>query len=728
MKMLIPFAAALLIAAPVRAESVPGETLLSYFQANCRQGEWTTSAMADSRALIETLRVLVQSEDCKSLGGAISNLNLLNTQLAGLQALNTTQQQIASLDSREQTLMVQLSQSSDPLVIEGLNTSLREVQLERAGLMGVQRHQEEWNGPSKLVLMNGMVQLANTTFSQIAANQLCLRKNPSILNAAAGVMSAVGSAAVFVNPALGLGLTAGGSLLGATLEGVRHGELNTDIRRIADNSIAMNAYRCAMDTMTAKWCQMRDAESLLRFKAEQRNRRPETSGLEDAIRLSDREIPRFIDFLERVRNGVSPGNTADASRQNAVLMRETSVRINRTRGLGAIDDRRQVYESTPVSARWDLIRTLVESLAPRSNPGSSNEEHGGPLSEVLPNGYAQFFLLGIPDTPDLQNAFGYISLSQWYSGPNRPTDFKPTLDSVKERFLAWMQLGEDRVNQELSVIRNPDPLGTLSGAYENRNNPWRISLMDSVLNLIAFLEKNPPGERDYAFRRIYAETLATLREIHRIIDAAVLSEQVLSETPLEQIYSLAQLKYGTVVYSARLEMIVRISLLALLETAPPSDQVLVAQLLAANRFTDTIKRMNGLTSPTEIQRDIQRGQSITYSNMDAFVEIFGENLSRMISRLKREESRLTGQAAELKRKDRAELCFLLLGAEKTRFNVATANCSGLQLQGSFGAPSSITITAETFRKPMAERACVYQDHFRNALIYETRNGLTKRRR
>lgn len=713
----------------VHAEPVPGEILLNYFQSNCRQGEWTSSALADSRALIETLRALVASEDCKSLGGAISNLNLLNSQLVSLQSLTSTQQQISSLDSKEQLLLVQLTQSNDPVVIESLNTSLRDVQLERAGLVGIQTNQEEWKGPSQLQVMTGVVQLANTTFNQIAANPLCLQKNPSILNAAAGVMSAVGAATTFVNPALGLGLTAGASILGSTLEGLRQGNLNRDIRRIADNSTAGMAYKCALETMSSKWCQMRDAQSLLNFKAQERSRRPVSDELAAAIRLNDREIPRILDFFEKIRSGVIPTNTSDAERQNHVLEREFIVRSAKAKGVALVEEKRAIYDASTDAAKLSLIFNIVKELAPGnsfSGPSSGSSSVSNPLFEVRNSGYAPFALLGVPDDASIRSDFGYYNVDSWPIA-NRPPGFKPTLDQVKQNFLDWIELGEQLVNQELGVVLQPDPLQTLSSAYDRLGNPWKISFIDSLDNLIRFLEKNPPKERDRAFRKVFSETLASLKEIKRIAEDAVLTQSLENETPIEEIYNLAQLKYGTVVFQTRLEMIVRVALLELFETSPQQDQVLVAQLLAANRFTETIRKMNGLESLTDIQNDIMRGQVITYDNLNSFVEIFGKNINKMLSRLKSEESRLTGKAAELKRHSRAELCFLLLGAEKARFYIYPGYCEGLKLKGNFGAPDSITITEATFREEMPLRACHYQDYFRNGKLYDLRNSKRKKK-
>ena len=85
MKMkMFPLAIAL-VCFPALAEETPGQNLLSYFSANCRtQGEWTRAALADSTALIEALKSIASDADCKSVGGAVAQLGLLNQQLSNL--------------------------------------------------------------------------------------------------------------------------------------------------------------------------------------------------------------------------------------------------------------------------------------------------------------------------------------------------------------------------------------------------------------------------------------------------------------------------------------------------------------------------------------------------------------------------------------------------------------------------------------------------------------------
>lgn len=712
------FLLGILISLKVLAEPIPGTTLLEFFRSNCNESEWTQAALGESMAIIQTLNGLAEDPDCKSLGGAVANLNALNSQLTGLQSLNTAQEQIAMLDSQEQELMVQLSGSSDPLVIESISTSLRTIQLNRASYIGQEGYQSQLMSPGKLQLMSGVVQLANITMSQLAANQRCLKKNPGLLNAAAGITSAVGAAAVFVNPALGFGLTVGSTLMGATLENIRVGGIYADVRRLADNTVAPQAYKCALKSMTDRWCQMRDAEVMVKFKIDHRRPDPQNPALPSAIGLSDREIPRVIEFFDRIRSGVVPSTTPDASRLNSVLLREYMVRSFKANGIALIEEKRPIYEAAITrDDKWLAIRNIVNVLAPGFT-GAMTTGHGvttSPMFEVKSEGYAPFFLVGVKDGQDLIQNGTYIRLDSW----QRPATHELSLDDLKANFNLWVDQAERLVNQEMGQVLQPDEDFTLANAYDPLGNPWKISFMQSLGNIIAFLEKNPPSETNAPFRKIFMRTLTSLREIRDIVENAANSNSVILEaSAIEQIYAKAQLKYGVTVMQMRLDLIVRVSLLQYLQSSPPEDQVLVAQMLAATRFNDSIKRFNGLENTTRTLSEIKNAKRITLQNLNAFVDIFGENINKTLARWKSEERNSGSTAAELARNSRTEMCFLLLGADKSRYSIHTGYCDGVQLASEVGGPSTVVLSPDTFRQDVSKRACMYPDFFRANKIYE----------
>jgi len=697
------------------AANIPGEDLLGYFSSNCRtQGEWTRAALSDSRALIETLRAVAQDPDCKTVAGSITQLEILNSQLNNVQNLNSTQVQVSILNSKEQELLLQLSQTADQNIQGDINSKLRDLQVQRAALFGNQSNSIETTGTDKAQILMGIVQTANSAFNQIVGNQKCLQKNGSLLKSATSLISAVGATAVSVNPALGLGLSAGSAFLGQTIEGVRQSTSFWKIRRISNNSIAFEAYKCALETMSERWCQMKDAESFLKFKASQRQRPIENTTLASAIRLNDREIPVLLEWLTKIRAGVTPTTTADAGRQSLVFQREAVLRSLEANGIGLIEENRALYNSyTDLNERWSFLRSLIITLIPSVAPNNIKN----PLYDVIPVGYTPYFLINLPDDASIRNNQGtYLDFNAW----PKPSALNPTLDLVKEKYLEWIQKTRIRINQELTQVLQPDALQTLSSAFERSGNRWKLSPMDSLKGIINFLKQNPPQD-NHSFGRLYDSTLQKLNQIYEIIQNAVFNAdtEVSMASPVEQIYELTQLKYGTVVMQARLEMIIRVALTELLQSSTPQDQVLVAQLLAAERFTETLSRMSGTDNLALIRADINRAQPITISNLNSFNEVFGKNIHRMLKKLKKEEDNAAGSIAKAKRYARTEMCFLILSVPDLKNKIDTSLCEGLSFDPVLAdGPESDVLSASTFSKDFNDRACVYRDFFRKSKIFE----------
>ncbi len=707
---------ALLFTTCVLAEAIPGSELLSYFSSNCRtQGEWTRSALADSKALIETLRSLSQDPDCRSLSGSISQLEILSQQLTSVQNLDSQQVQIATLNSKEQELLIQLSQTSEVSVQSDINGKLRDLQLQRAAIEGSINNKSQFNGPDKVQLLMGIVQTANSSFSQIVGNQTCLKKNGNILKSATSIVSAIGATVSVANPALGLGLSAGSAFLGQTIEGIRQSTNSWQIRRISNNSVAFEAYKCALETMSERWCQMKDAESFLNFKATFRQRTLENSSLASAIRLNDREIPVLLEWLTKVRAGVTPTTTADAGRQSNVFNRDAVLRSLEAYGIGLIEENRALYNSySDLNDRWGFLRSLIVTLIPSVAPNNVKN----PLYDVIPVGYTPYFLLNLPDDASIRtNQGAYQDFNAW----SKPSGFNPTLDLVKEKYIEWVQKTRIRVNQELAQVLQPDALQTLSSAYERSGNRWKISPMDSLKGIITFLKDHPPRGENDQFSRLYESTIKKFTEVYEITQNAVINIETegFTGSPVEQIYEITQLKYGTVVIQARLDMVIRLALMDLIQNSTPEDQVLVAQLLAAERFTETLSKMSGTDNLALIKADINRAQPITISNLSSFNDAFGKNIHRILKKIKKEEIESSGSIAKAKRYARTEMCFLLLAVPDLKNKIDTELCEGLKFTPVIpGGPESVTLSTDTFKKDFNDRSCVYRDYFRRSKIYE----------
>ncbi|MBA2405790.1 MAG: hypothetical protein H0V66_13525 [Bdellovibrionales bacterium] len=738
---------ALLISIPSFAEEIPGKTLLSYFAGSCKSSStWTQAAIADSEALIKTLNAMTADPDCASAAGAISQLNNLSAQVAVYDKLNDVKNSEAAYNAEEQQLLIQLTKTTDVGVIADINAALRNLQIQRAKLLSNERAAEKLSGADKVTVLGQIAMSANSSFQQITSNQKCIDKHPNLLTSATSIVAGVGSAVTLVNPAIGIAMTAGSTFVRVAVEGIKSSRNARRVRNISDDTISFEAYSCALESMSDRWCQMVDADSFLKFKSEHRRDDQTNPGLAQAISLNDREIPIILDWLNKVRNGVAPRTTADAGRRETVLTRELIVRAKSDHGLSLLEQNRKTYDSLagkPDDQQYKFLRTLISTLAPQGGGmGSSGPSVRDPLDDIYADMYSPYYLIGLnEDDPRIrENCQDICPFSSW----PKPSSVVVTLDSVKAKYQAWIDRATDLVNRELSEVQQPDPLQTLSSA-NMESEPWMITPLDAFQTIADFLEKNPPGPRQGDFKKLYADTLAKLRKIHdtatvaiatgqmaapALCDAPICSENgcaqpvcVLQLSPIEEIYDTAQLKYGIVVLQARLELIVRLSLLEYIKSSPEEDQILLAQLLASDRFYQTISSMNGTTSYARLREDIKKGKAYTMKNLEHFMDIFGHNINRTLRTLRQEELRTRDRdEAQANRDLRTQMCFLVLGAVNVADHIDISLCSGLKMNATeTGGPESITINAKTFTKDLGQRACTYREFFRESDIYQKWN-------
>jgi hypothetical protein len=723
---------ALIFSATSFASPIPGQVLLDVFSATCpSNGEWTQAALNDSRSLMAVIDAISKDEDCKSLGGALVQLSSLTEQVNQLASLSESKKQIAAYDAQERDLLMQISQSTNQLDIDNMNMNLRSIQMGRAGLIGRENAQRELDGTNTTLALSRAVQVADASFAQIAANQRCLEKAPGMLTTATGLVSSIGTAVATINPALGLGLTAGSSFVRSAVDQFRIGAFNRRIREVAEGSTAFMGYKCALETMSDRWCDMEDAHQFLDYKTRIRTNQLNQE-LRQAILLNDREIPVILDWLLKVKSGVAPQTTADGDRQRVAFARKATLEVLEAVGIAKINQSRAEYETVQaqLSERWALIRAIVNYLAPP--PGSSmnsSSDVKSPFHDVYPSGYLPFFLIGVgEEDPSIRVNGSFIAIDNW----TKPSTLNPDLETVRKNYNELVRLARIKVEREMSEVLRPDAGFTLATAYEIPGNEYKISPMTSLKNLITFLEVNPPNEDDRAFLRIYRGTLEKLKVIYDAVENAVLTDglsvgdQVEKES-LEKILMAADLTYGTVVIQARLELLVRISVMNLLEQSSPEDQVIVAQLLAADRFMDTLSTFTGKDDVGAIQEDILQAMSITNGNLNSFVKTFGKIINKQLQRLVKEENEAGPTVARLKRNDRAQFCYLLLSAEKVTQYVDVKLCEGMKLGPiAAGAPETKPLTAADFKKDLSERGCALHDYQRARKIFTQWSSRTKR--
>lgn len=722
----LPIAISLSVQSALAVDMV-GSDLLTYFSSTCRsQGDYTRRAISDAQSLITILENVKNDEDCLSVSGGISQLYNLQRKLHQIDSSSGLEIEIEKLAAQESELSLQLSATSDQYVKEQLESAIRYVQVERASAVSQLSGRNEYGAEKVRDLYSSLVNSADSAFNSIASNHRCLNKNPNILPAITSMTGAIASAAIIVNPALGLGIAAATDFIGNTLESLRQSKYNKLIRKISDNSLALEGYKCVLESLSDRWCSLEDAKSFLDLKMSVIRQKPDKSDLNSIFRLNDREIPVLLEWLERVKTGVPATTVADAERQQEVITREAIVKSADSLGNGVISQNRLLYDlSISDEDKYSVIKSVAAALTNQNCSGgystSSSSDVSNPLFDIYPQSLSAYKLLGLDEIP--RDGYSEISFcnfnpfTQWPAGA-----YTPDYAAVKTRYFEWVEKANNRVNREKALVFQPDALLVLSKAYERSGRKIKITVMDAITNITNFLVKfKPEYFVSYSFNTIYEDTIAKLKELKTAVEDGI-KDDAAARTALEKVLSIAKLQHGVIVFQSRLEMIVRVSISDYLKSINTADSNVAQQLLAADSYLDTLRKVKG-DDYTLISTDIHKARPIAEGNMRSFIEIFGKNINSILEDNDDKISDTNDPTLiEIYRRNSAELCLLLSSMPVWPDKVDKDYCVGSQLDSVIPTgPRSPILTENYLKQNFSERSCGYRNYLRKSKIFQEWN-------
>lgn len=736
------------------ASSTPGQVLLDNFGAVCPStGNWTGLALSDARSLMNTLEQLKNDPDCQTVSGAISKLGNLESKLALLNSNYSNQIEIAKLEAQEIELLSQISGQTDAGIISGLETSLRAIQLDKAGLVAMDSAYADYNGTEVKNIFNQILISTNSAYSAIAANQLCLDKNPNLLASAASLSGSVAAAAGSINPAFGYGIATVTDFIGNTVNYFRDRGYNRSIRNIANGSTVIQGFQCALEAMTNRWCDVQEAHKFLTFESSYDPTGDENDELAIISNLYDKDIPVFLNWLEKVKAGAPASNSADAGRRETVYYREASLRAFRSKGEGWFSENKKLYDlASNNREKYNVIRTVINNVRQNLDGRGPN-----PLVDIHPASYAPYYLLGLSKIPTTQsgNAIDFNNFDPFTQWPNGT--YTPDFQLMITLYNAWINQAQRRVTQELNQVLQPDPLQILSIYGERTSNVWKQSPAQALQNILVFIEENKPEKRnETSFNELYETTIQKLIKINDAvlgnfvfdasgcgdvdpeepeepvpsdeIDITDILENADNSLPktcdklrqaLEIIFEEAQLEFGPIVFKNRLETIIRVAIDEYIQTTNPEEQGHIAQLLAADSYLDVLALVSGTDDKALIMADIENAKGITLSNMSNFASTFGSYINTLLFNNHSYVTHPDPVISSSYRKRRAKMCFLLASLPEWPSAIKKKYCLGMQLESLFpGGPSSEVLTEDLLNRPFSKRSCLYREYLEHSKIYQ----------
>jgi hypothetical protein len=718
------------------AVDIKGKDLLDFFGATCpSQGEWTRKVLNDSEALIKILQNVDKDPDCRTISGALAQIGLLQNTVMNFENYQGAQKQLQTLRLQEQELSLQLSTATSDSERSQIQAYLREIQLQKIALTATN---ESLASSLKQIDKSyaQLIAISNAALQTAARSPLCFEKNPSLLTTLVSVTTAVGSALTVTNPALSLGLSATSTLFGQTLESLRNWRNQIRISRIATDNQTQFGLLCAMESLSNRWCELNETESMLELKFRTSVEAQLDSDFGAVIRLYDEDVPILLDWLAKIRTGGRASSTADAFTRSGVNTRLQDVLDARNQGDGLYSQNRPLYlKATTSTERWLILKRIVISFirftgGVSSIGGDSNQKA---LYQIYDSSYAPYYLLGLSRSADIPREngvlkdFSRVDLSELEKLPG----FKLDLEVFRKQLESWVQDAEKMVNSEILNIQQPDPLEVLTRAYEKGNGQRKKAPIETIESLILFLRSNYPQvhrNNHRPFKKLYEDLISRLEQIVVLLDEVIKEKPDSDETsaPLkpqeivDKIAEIAELKYGTVVFSARLEMITRLSIDEYLKKNPSSDQNVVIQFLYANSFLEVLNLVSGKTSDEYLMEDVKQAKIGAYSNLNNFSVLFKEHFEKLAQRLDQitRDPKIDKKVKQDHERQLARLCLHVGSLPLEKANFPFEQCRGKKLLPFMpGGPESAVIDEDYFEKPFEERVCQYRNFIRRSSVY-----------
>ena len=720
------------LTSPARADaSQEAEQMLKFFSASCpSQGQWTQTALNYANNLVETIKTLQNDPDCKSFSGSLAQLQSLSTVFRQI-SQDQDQKSLMALKKQQEEVLLLLGATSDSTQSTQLSSELQTLNLQIAeaqsnAFSNADYRSTEAQGLALTQLVSG----TDILLKQAAQNATCIQKTPGILPAIAGLTGSVQSALMTSGYSMVVG--AGADLINGVVEGIRKTRIGRKINRMS-SAITASAFQCVLESLSDQWCSSQDALDVIRLKGKSIIHSTSQSPLEEGIDLLNEDYETFLDWLDTLRAGTDPANEATAARQAEVLDRDKQVRVARLNGLGVIAENSPIFQSTQGDElRWrveqQVIQTIVEYFINSGGPGKSS-----PLSDVFgtnPRELSPWFLIGISDAniPRDPNTGGRRSLSSfaWKDIPGLVGDvnFKPDLGFVQKNMLSWVGLAKDRVNTELSLILNLDPLKLMVDAATptlNGESPY-----ESLKKLIQFMKSQTPRNSSYgSFKGIYADTISRLEVVQSSIEKVLqgspdTTDAVMAAETITNIYKVAVLDNGVGFLGDRLKWAIRLSLNALVTSGTSGiSNAEAAALLASNDIVRELQRFSPEADLNSMARDIQNSQVVLESTLQSFADQFGSGMAQALYDYQYRAGNQGQDPSGTSNLAMSELCLKLLAVPVWPSAISQGLCMGKSLSSVFqDGPTSVVINSEVIQSSFQKRVCSFRDYERKNRMYQ----------
>ncbi|MDG0817881.1 hypothetical protein [Bdellovibrio svalbardensis] len=697
-------------------------------------GGSASDALSVVRSLGDVMTAASNAPECRSLVGVVSTLQASHLQASSIwpagneDSYNESMKNLLKYKKQKEEILLLLATETDAASRADLKSQLQSIQVELAGAEGEKLASLERDRTyRKNEAIRTLVTATNLALEQALANQTCWGNKPDLLQQIVGMGSAVGYSAAMVSPAstVALGMGAGLQMIGGVLDFFKRA---ADRNKVSAFTQAMNpiALTCALEKMNQIYCAAKDTQNTLDViaKAGATLKQDQVWG---GIRLARRELPTFIDWLERLRSGagnVSSPEDADKIEQFEIkrqLLQQTPRRLT-----GYLGKYRPLFsQASSVPVRFGILKDFIADLSSSFCYDNPNAHNSNPLCVIYSPDYVPFYLLGIDRSRYLQLrstyqglTFSQIDLSLL---EKEGINVDINIDSVQPKFNAWYDIAKQRFDTEAASVLGEDLRLVFEEALaKTGGDKLRLSPYTALQRIIDFLRL--PSVMKFApdFKNEIVQELSSVLDNMKAVEQGQLSPQ----EARNNIFTSAHLSSGTQYLQNRAQFALRQQLENLLMERGD----LPLQALAANDYVQELYSYYGSDSLEILRRKSLSAQATIQRSIDPFINFFATPLQMTLQDLDNAIKRYGEGPGGANYEMKFTLCFYLLGSSRWTSDLDLTPCTGVYGRPIFqeGRPTP-AFSKELFKLPYQDRACILRDYVRRNQILQSKLGLQRKR-
>ncbi len=527
----------------------------------------------------------------------------------------------------------------DPQYVTALQTQLISL---KQKMLSSQYHPDTARKTMRLNAAKNFYKYSNDVFDQLSNSLECNTSNPNLAAQIGAQVLALSSS--LVPGAAGSLMLATGSFTSNLLAFVRNRKINAQAQKLIAIKTS-EAAGCALEAMSNTWCQARDAQTLLKYNAQNR---ASCSPSWEGVGLVGRDLPSYLQWVSRINSGAEANNSAMASLKKQADALELVLK-NYATDMSALINETAVKVSEPGSNQEGLILNLLDRINDATVPVVQRQIYDsttqgqltiiGPLVLSFPvdqrcGPMVYFFSTEDPPPPPINrkcdrgantNETCLVCINRVY-----PQYRTPTLPQIKKRLALLKTEGEDYVNREKRRVQESDPLLALNKVDEDPvNRRSARQYLEGVVSYTTYLldESKAGGgiAKDRLGELIQDAKSKGTRALDIINNKGISpdeAEQNLTKilAPNQNIYQLPD----------QIQFIVKKDVDRRVAESGNENLAMIMQLSSSDSVSELLR---GYFGAQETRTQASLAKSYTQHNMDAVSEIFGESFETRLKNL-----------------------------------------------------------------------------------------------